>query len=164
MRKNYEKKTCEAPNMIHGNSVDIVVNKCDSEIKADITVSEFNSIRLWGQVKNCNGQPVANALIKLVKVIKTCTGFKYEGVSHTISDCNGFYQFDICDNLSCDHYKVLVGKSVYGSERVISDNDCANCNNSSNCKCRETQQNYSNCYSNCNYYDCCELEEYIPCR
>lgn len=174
MRKNYEKKTCESTNMIQGNSVDIVLNKCDSEIKADVIVSEYNSIRLWGQVKNCNGQPIANALVKLIKVIKTCNGIKYEGVSHTISDCDGFYQFDICDNSPCNHYKVLVGKSVYGPERVIVDSNCDNCFDSCNkCSeptCKKIRENYSNCHSYCNYYDdincydCSGTEEYIPYR
>lgn len=172
MRKNYEKKTCEAPNMINGNSVDIVVNKCDSEIKADIIVSEFNSIRIWGQVKNCNGQPVAHVLVKLLKVIKTCNGFKYEGVSHTISDCSGFYQFDICDNLSCNHYKILVGKSVCDPKKIVIDSNCDLCNNKCNkCtenNCRRIRENYPNCYNECCYYDdidcydCSDTEEYIP--
>lgn len=186
MRRNFEKKASQTTNMIIGNSVDIVVNKCDSEIKADIVVSEFNSIRVWGQIKNCYGNPVSNALIKLIKVIKTCNGCKYEGVAHTISDCNGFYQFDICEDTSSNCYKILVGKSATGTERIVNDNNCNPCckqcnpcSESSPKPMHETQSNnfccdYTSCddctccdndsYDYCyyDYYDCPSIEEYIP--
>lgn len=120
-------KACDLT-MIDGNSIDIILNGCDSEIKADIYVREFESVRLWGQIKGCNGKPVPYALLKLVKVIKKpCGTCEYHGISHSISDCQGFYQFDLCAKEKNAKYKILVSKAVVGRERVILSND-GNCN------------------------------------
>lgn len=124
--------------MINGNSIDVKPQKGDSEIKADIVVSEFNSVRIWGQIVNCNGQPVPNALIKLIRVANDdcdkdiCS---YQGIAHTVSDCQGFYQFDINADSSIEKFKILVGKSATGTERVINPNNgnCSAC----------TEKNYS---------------------
>ncbi len=116
--------------MINGNSIDIALQGCDSEIKADIVVSEFNSVRLWGQILNCDGEAVSNALLKLVKIVIDCNGkCLYQGIAHTVSDCNGFYQFDLCADDPCAKYKVLVNKSATGTERIIEDNtgNCQAC-------------------------------------
>lgn len=173
MRKNFEKKTSHSPNMINGNSIDVVVNKCDSEIKADIIVSEINSIRLWGQVKNCHGTPVPNVLLKLVRVTKTCSGYKYDGIAHTISDCNGFYQFDVCYTPSGVCYKVIASKASIGPERIITSTNCepcynpcssithCNCNCSSDCFiCDFIDDSIDDCIDDCNcdeYYNyCCD--------
>lgn len=124
MNNNYEFS------MINGNSIDVKPQKGDSEIKADIVVSEFNSVRIWGQIVNCNGEPVPNALIKLIRVSKdnydkeSCY---YQGIAHTVSDCQGFYQFDINADSSKEQFKILVGKSATGTERVINPNT-GNCN------------------------------------
>ncbi len=114
--------------MINGNSIDIKPQGCDSEIKADIVVSEYNSVRLWGQVVNCCGEPVANALLKLVKVVYDCNErCMYQGIAHSVSDCHGFYQFDLCVDDPSVKYKVLVNKSAVGTERII-ETAGGNCN------------------------------------
>lgn len=107
--------------VIMGNSLDIHIDpcSCESEIRADIKVSHFTAIRLWGQILNALNEPVPNALVKLVKVFYTNNCPEYQGIAHTTSDCEGFYQFDIC----CDEsawYKVLVGKSNTGKEIIVS--------------------------------------------
>ena len=113
---------------IVGNSVDFSINEFDSEVKADVTVDTRNTVRLWGQIKDCNGKPVPNAYLKLVKM--TSNGLV--GVAHTISDCLGFYQFDICPNKDGCKFTLLVGKAAMGKERVISGgpngSSHANCN------------------------------------
>lgn len=107
-------------NSMAGNSIDIHMDNDNSvEIRADVRVDEFNSKRLWGQILNTKDQPVGNSLVKLVKV--TCVGGKkhYEGIAHTNTDCEGFYQFDICADEPCDCYKVVVNKAVTGPEKVL---------------------------------------------
>lgn len=103
-----------------GNSIDIEIDPyhCDHEIRTDIMVSEFTSIRLWGQIISCHGNPVPNALVKLVKICGSEDSKTYEGIAHTTSDCEGFYQFDI---YSDEHawYKILVGKSNTGKEIIV---------------------------------------------
>ncbi|MEG1002141.1 MAG: hypothetical protein RSF37_01990 [Clostridium sp.] len=122
MKNNYS-------NGVLGNSIDIHVDRCDNsaEIRADIKVDEFNSKRIWGQVLNCNGEPVPNSLVKLVRVV--CQGNRkyYEGIAHTITDCEGFYQFDVCENLENECYKIIINKAVTGPEKVVKTNG-GNCN------------------------------------
>lgn len=112
---------------IIGNSKDIHISPSisNTEIRADIQVGEYTAIRLWGQILNTNQQPVPNALVKLVKTVGSSDYPQYQGIAHTTSDCEGFYQFDICSNQDA-WYKVLVGKSTTGKEVIIDDanEDC----------------------------------------
>ena len=116
----------------YGNSLDLQVGDCESEIRADITVDELNSVRLWGRIVNCNGEPVPNALVKLVKVVCTDGKMEYFGVAHSITDCEGFYQFELCTCSDENCFKVIVSKASYGPEKVISDSkgNCNPCDNS----------------------------------
>lgn len=146
MGEEYGKSECEK-GFIGGNSIDVQVKDCDCEIKADITVSEVKSVRIWGQVKTCKGQPVAHALVKLLKIVKKSCDCEYHGVAHTITDCKGFYQFDLCsDEMGCS-YKILVSKAVTGCERTIHQekkcNSCDCCNSCDSCDC-------------CDPCDCCD--------
>lgn len=128
---------CPQDSYIVGNSVDFTINNCDSEIKADVVVSNRESVRVWGQIKDCSGKQVSYAYLKLIKV----TSDGYVGVAHTITDCLGFYQFDICPCTDGTNFRLLVGKAATeGSERVISSGlDGTNCNpciDAPNCDCR----------------------------
>lgn len=134
-------------NVVVGNSVDIdMKNKqlCGScEIRSDIMVEEFNAKRVWGQVVNCNNRPIANCLVKLVKIICENGQKYYKGIAHTITNCEGFYQFDICsDNCSC--YKIIVNKSTTGTEAII-DNRGGNCNTCSPNYCGPNGESYNPC-------------------
>lgn len=108
--------------MLRGNSVDVSLDRYDCEVRSDIVVSKERSIRLWGQIVDCEGRGVKNALIKLLQVEKKHDHkFQYHGIAHTVSDCEGFYQFDIPD-CECDndnHYKILVSKAATGKEKVL---------------------------------------------
>lgn len=126
---------------IVGNSVTFTVNDCDSEIKADAVVAYRDSVRVWGQIKDCKGKSVPYAYVKLLKI----TNNGLVGVAHTITDCQGFYQFDICMcEESCNQkYTILVGKASTGPEKVVSNgmNGCY-CNpcklpDSENCNCKK---------------------------
>lgn len=115
-----------AQTVIIGNSVEFNIdpNSCTAEIQANVTICEFRSVRIWGQILNDCQEPVPNALVKLVKLIQTESDTQYQGIAHTVSDCDGFYQFDICSNENA-WYKLLVGKSNTGKEIIIPDN--SNC-------------------------------------
>ncbi len=104
---------------ILGNSVDMnlganTINNY-SEIRADIPVTQYRSLRLWGQVRDTAGNPISYALLKLVRSIN---GSTYSGVAHTTSDCQGFYQFDICPETNAQ-YKILASKSPTGAELTV---------------------------------------------
>ncbi len=122
MKGMIDVKECNDSVMINGSSVDIEADPCDNEIKANIVVSEFESTRLWGQVINQSGVAVENALVKLLRVVSNDKGrCVYQGIAHTITDCQGFYQFDISKDCCLNQYKVVVGKAAFGMERIIVD-------------------------------------------
>ncbi|MGL5439840.1 MAG: hypothetical protein ACRDA4_05555, partial [Filifactoraceae bacterium] len=151
----YDNNYCEP---IFGNSLDLDVDDCSCEIRADVVVEKTSpSVRLWGQIKDCSGCPVPNALIKLVRV-SHCNGtHKYEGIAHTISDCYGFYQFDLCANdCKSNSYRVIVGKSVTGGEKVIhSTGNCDVCHDDSYDPCDD--------HCGCSHSDCgCTPSHHYP--
>ena len=124
----YEPMDCKNNYKIaYGNSLDLKVGDCESEIRADITVEEFESVRVWGQILNCEGKPVPNALVKLVKVVCGCKKTDYIGVAHTMTDCEGFYQFEVCTCPDDACYRIIVSKAAYGPERII-ESQQGNCN------------------------------------
>ncbi len=105
-----------------GNSIDIKLTnniiKNYSEIKADIPVTQYNSIRIWGQVKDHKGHPIPYALLKLIKFSNGKTSTSYCGIAHTTADCQGFYQFDLCAEEGSE-YKILVSKPNIDAEFTI---------------------------------------------
>lgn len=115
MSEGYTKKN----NSILGNSVDVTLEEIrNPEIRADVVVEQIGSKRIWGQIIDCEGMPISHALVKLVREIDDGETISYEGVAHTMADCQGFYQFDVrLDDRSC--YKILVNKSVSGGETII---------------------------------------------
>lgn len=124
--KAYHEDTCE---LVRGNAINLDLNRCDCEVRADIKVETKNCVRIWGQVTDCYGKPVKDALVKLIKPYFSKGCIEYTGVAHTVTDCLGFYQFDICQ---CDDekakYRVLVSKPAFGKERVLpADSICEPC-------------------------------------
>lgn len=85
------------------------------EMRADITLNGHRAVRLWGRIRikdeDSSKSPVPFALLKLVKV---CNG-KSIGIAHTVADCNGYYQFDVCPEEGCK-YKILASKPNTGGE------------------------------------------------
>lgn len=114
---------------VKGNSIEVELNKGDCEIRADVTVARTSGVRVWGRVKDCNGLAVSNALVKLVKLVNNCGRVDVVGIAHTITDCNGFYQFEITPCEVGAKYRVLVHKAAAGCERVLPnpDGDCDPC-------------------------------------
>lgn len=107
--------------IIIGNAMDIDLCKGDSEIRADVTVGKSKKccVRVWGQVKDCEGNAVPDAQVKLLKSYYYHGKLDFEGVAHTTTDCMGFYQFDVCPEDEHTKYRILVGKANTGKERVI---------------------------------------------
>lgn len=64
--------------------------------------------------------------MKLLKKDKKKNAFI--GVAHGITDCEGFYQFDICGCDETGSFKIVVSKAASGKERVICDKgECEPC-------------------------------------
>lgn len=127
--------SCE---IIEGNvskEIEISRNTKACEIRADIEVHRRKTVRVWGQVRDCNGEPVKCAMVKLVKEVIECGNVRYEGIAHGITDCLGFYQFDICamENCRSEKYRVFVSKQAVGEEIIIYSSECNPCNDDCHC-------------------------------
>lgn len=147
--------------IFNGNSVDININNCECEVRADVVLSEYKAVRLWGRVINCDGEPVEKALIKLLKVEYDCNHEYYIGIAHTISDCNGFYQFELCNYDDKSRYKILVNKATYGPDRIlpIELNECNPCEDqdicyNDPCKTKNSSVKYNKKYTEDKCYNC----------
>ncbi|GFP74491.1 hypothetical protein [Clostridium fungisolvens] len=128
-----KKELCE---YVLGNTIDIEVKHDDCEIKADVILERKKCVRVWGQVKDNNGMPVKCALIKLLKPVYKFGKVEYAGIAHTVTDCLGFYQFDLCAEEENTKFRILVGKAVYGKERVISGQEkCHYSDDECDCHC-----------------------------
>ncbi|MDM8129768.1 MAG: hypothetical protein ACRDC3_11975 [Paraclostridium dentum] len=176
---NYKNKCMGTQGVATGNSIDIDLNECEQlgEVKADIMLNtdinnECNVIRLWGQIKDCNGCAVPNALLKLLKVEKYKGKCEYKGVAHTVSDCEGFYQFDLCYCDGSENYKILVSRTNTGMDELVLLTGDGNCNvcNSNNPNtyqpCEPVNQTYKQGSSfNCNTQtnkECDDVFRYQP--
>ncbi len=126
----HDKVFCEH---IEGNVVDVEVRKDDCEVRADVKVDRIKTIRLWGQVKDCSGKPIKCALVKLIKKVYTCGKAEYHGIAHTVTDCMGFYQFDICPPKAKEQFKIIVSKPATGKERSIDKEICKPCKDGCTC-------------------------------
>lgn len=111
-----QKEMCEN---VKGNAIDVELRPNDCEVRADVVVGRERCVRLWGQIKDCEGKPVKDALVKLLKPIWRFGKIEFIGVAHTMTDCLGFYQFDICPDEESTKFRVIVSKAVKGNERVI---------------------------------------------
>ncbi len=122
----------DASSYVVGNSVKFSIDDCDKEIKADITVDKRDTVRVWGQINDCEGNPVPYAYVKLAKIC----GNSLHGIAHTITDCLGYYQFDICTKVDGCEFTLIVGKASVGNEKVISSGvhgtSCNPCNDLDN--------------------------------
>lgn len=144
--------------VFNGNSVDINMNNSECEIRADVVLSEYKAVRLWGRVVNCEGKPIENALIKLIKIEYDCNHEYYKGIAHTTSDCEGFYQFELCNYDDKSKYKLLVNKVTYGSDTIIPIelNECSPCEepNPCNTDCyKHKNSNLNHTANKCSDYD-----------
>lgn len=138
-----------------GNSIDInLSNIPDPEIRADVVVKQMQTKRIWGQVVDCDGRPIGNVLVKLVRMDSNGGRTQYSGVAHTISDSLGFYQFDLCANDN-SYYRIIVSKAVKGGETVINTNggngrifDETTCNNDPCCEQTGSTMSYQESLGN----------------
>ena len=59
----------------------------------DITLPEDNRDVIYGVVKNCFKEPVADAVVKLVEIVYDCDKEERRPIGHTFTDCEGEFVF-----------------------------------------------------------------------
>lgn len=88
----YEKNVCPILN------VDGVL-ATGKQFDLDITLPNDDRSVVYGIVKDCYGDPISNAVVKLVEVIKDCGKEERRPVSHTFTDKDGEFVFGpLCSN------------------------------------------------------------------
>lgn len=126
----------------------------------DITLPEDNRNVIYGVIKNCYKEPVCDAVVKLIEVVKDCGKEEHRPISHTFTDKDGSFVFGpLCPNKIYEikiwvnevkHHKVCVsckheGKCLHGKKI-----DCCNfppkpckptCDRSEDSSCDSTDGN-----------------------
>mgnify|MGYP001646683011 CR=1 FL=1 len=59
----------------------------------DITLPEDNRDVIYGVIKDCYREPVCDAVVKLIEVVKHCGKEEHLPVSHTFTDKDGSFVF-----------------------------------------------------------------------
>lgn len=114
MQNNCHKETCVA---IIPCGEDISIERSDCEVQADLCLSRRETVVIWGNVTDCQNNPVDGALVKLLKYADGCSG-ELQGICHTYTDCKGFYQFDV-PRCTEGKYRVIASKAAMGRERAV---------------------------------------------
>lgn len=96
---------------VQGRTVDIDIKHDDCDIRLDLIVEKKRLSKLWGQVKDKYGMCIEGALVSLLKPQYVRGEIEYHPVATTISDCYGFYQFEIDQLERGLKYRVTVGKN-----------------------------------------------------
>ena len=72
----------------------------------DITLPEDNRNVIFGVVKDCYKEPIKDAVVKLIEIVKECGKEEARPVSHTFTDDHGTFVFGpLCPNRN---YKIQI--------------------------------------------------------
>lgn len=100
-------EVCEC---IKGNSLDVNIDKSDSDIRADLVLETKSIIRIWGQIKDCHGNTVGDAIVSLLKPGYIRGKLNYVCTATTVTDYMGFYQFELDNDYKDTVYRIIVSK------------------------------------------------------
>lgn len=121
---SYTEKICDCYNLynynfgkeiieiISGNSNEIILNKDDCEIRADVVVGDEKGCSIWGEVTDKCNKPVEKAVVTLLKPQIIRGMCKYIKINSTLTDCYGYYQFYIPECEKICEYKITLGKPI----------------------------------------------------
>lgn len=99
-------------NFITGNSDTFNITTSDSDIKVDVLANKHYTSRIWGQIKDHNGNIIPEALVRLVKTKLINGNIEQVSIGECISDLNGFYQFMVNSSKQDSSYKIIVSKNM----------------------------------------------------
>lgn len=113
---------CYCNSCIFPHGIDVCINPDDCKVQANISVKRVHCILLWGIVTDCKNEPVADALVKLLKYSSECNN-ELQEICHTYTDCHGYYQFDL-DGYCEGRYHVLVSQCIHEKEHMSCNHTC----------------------------------------
>lgn len=121
------------------------VTAAGKQYDLNITLPEDNRNVIYGIIKDSCGEPIKDAVVKLIEIVYECEKEERRPVSHTFTDNDGEFVFGpLCPNKTyaiqvwvskVKHCKICVdckkdGKCLKGVK--------LNCNNTSNIRCDNT--------------------------
>lgn len=80
---------------INGDPVQIELQSRDSDVRLDLVVEKKHVAKLWGQVKDVEGNIIDCAMVTLLKPQYIRGKIEYFPLNTTFSDSLGFYHFEI---------------------------------------------------------------------
>ena len=91
-------------------TLDIELQSIESEIQLDITLEEKQVSKIWGRIVDSNHKPVEDAIVTLLRPEYANFKLEYIKVNITLSDNDGFYEFEINESNKNVNYVVSVEK------------------------------------------------------
>ena len=122
----------------------------------DIRLPEDNRNVIYGVIRDCYGDPVCDAVVKLIEVVCECGKEERRPVSHTFTDKEGEFVFGpLCPDR---HYAIQIWANTTKKIKV-----CAKCHHEGKClkgdKCDKCD-----CFiDDCDKCDKCEKHEKEEC-
>lgn len=96
------------------------------QFDVEIMLPEDNRHVIYGVIKDCYKEPIANAVVKLIEVEKDCEKEERKPVAHTFTDKDGEFVFGpLCPN---KFYEILVWVNQVKHVKV-----CAKCKHEGKC-------------------------------
>lgn len=103
---NVEKEIIKSSN---GGVLEFTIMPGDCEVKGDLVVAEKDTLRIWGEVKDCKNYPQNGVLVTLLRPEYINGKCEYVAECSTYTNSIGYYQFQM-DIMGGDtNYKVAVG-------------------------------------------------------
>ncbi len=108
----YDKNTCPVVD------VDGVIAG-GKQFDLDIRLPEDNRNVIYGVIKDCYGEPICDAVVKLIEVIFDCGKEERKPVSHTFTDKEGEFVFGpLCDK---KYYEIQVWANAVKHCKICTD-------------------------------------------
>lgn len=100
----YENKlTC-----FNSKSINLKIQNGKDEIRKDFILEEKKIIKIWGHIIDDRRNPVEGIIVNLLKPQYTNKKIEYVKVDSVLSDCDGFYQFELKESYKDINYLVSI--------------------------------------------------------
>lgn len=87
--------------------VDIKPVNIKNDIRVDICLEEKKLSIIWGRIIDVNQKPIKKSIVTLLKPQYINKRLEYVKVDTVLSDCEGFYQFELKDCYKDTNYLVV---------------------------------------------------------
>ncbi|MGL4914219.1 MAG: hypothetical protein ACRC3Y_17500 [Romboutsia sp.] len=89
-------------------TLEVELKNKESEIKLDVVLEEKQISKIWGRIVDTNHRPIENVIVNLLRPEYIHFKLEYIQVNATLSDSDGFYEFEINEYNKNVNYVVSV--------------------------------------------------------